>query len=190
MPRMVDVSTKAETRRVAVAEARVMLPKEAADALEKVSSSSSSSSSPEIYGAKGPVIATAVIAGTMATKKTSELVPFCHPLPLEDCSFDVRVVTEQDGDGDGNGDGNGDGDNNNNDDGGGGDDNTFPAQVVIRCECVTTGKTGVEMEAMTGASVAALTVYDMLKARTHGIEIAAVKLLRKEGGKSGRWEAR
>merc|ERR1712091_79320 len=97
MPRMVDVSRKEETRRVAVAEARVLLPKEAAEALDKVSDSSSSldSSSPEIYGAKGPVIATAVIAGTMATKKTSELVPFCHPLPLEDCAFDVSVVREE-----------------------------------------------------------------------------------------------
>ena len=167
MPRMVDVSEKAETRRVAVAEANVVLPRDAAQALTMVSSPSATSSSfPEIYAAKGPVIATAVIAWTMATKKTSDLVPFCHPISLEDCNFDISFRDQS------------------------ADDDSSPVRLVIRCECVTTGKTGVEMEAMTGASVAALTVYDMLKARTHEIEISNVRLLQKDGGKRGKWQAK
>ena len=97
-------------------------------------------------------IQTAIIAGTMAVKKTSELIPFCHPLPVEACDFEILP---QDG------------------------------RIAIRCSVTTTGKTGVEMEAITGASVAALTVYDMCKALNKGIVIGEIKLLSKTGGKSG-----
>ena len=88
----------------------------------------------------------------MAVKKTSELIPFCHPLPVEACDFEILP------------------------DGG---------RIAIRCAVTTTGKTGVEMEAITGVSVAALTVYDMCKALNKGIVIGEIKLLSKTGGKSG-----
>ena len=106
----------------------------------------------DLHGPKGPVIQTAIIAGTMAAKKTGELIPFCHPLPVEHCHFDVTPDT---------------------------------TGILIRCEVATTGKTGVEMEAMTGASVAALTVYDMCKAMNKGIRILDLHLISKTGGKSG-----
>ena len=99
---------------------------------------------------------TAIIAGTMAVKKTSELIPFCHPLPVENCEF--QIIPNETG-------------------------------VVIRCEVSTTGKTGVEMEAMTGASVAALTVYDMCKAMNKAIRIHDLRLISKTGGKSGDFHA-
>jgi cyclic pyranopterin phosphate synthase len=92
----------------------------------------------------------------MAVKKTSELIPFCHPLPVESCDFQITPE---------------------------GND------VVIRCEVSTTGKTGVEMEAMTGASVAALTVYDMCKAMNKAIRILDQRLISKTGGKSGDFHA-
>ncbi len=106
----------------------------------------------DLQGPKGPVMQTAIIAGTMAVKKTSELIPFCHPLPVEACDFTIEP--ESDG-------------------------------IVIRCTVSTTGKTGVEMEAITGASIAALTVYDMCKAMNKGIVIGEIKLISKTGGKSG-----
>ncbi len=139
---MVDVSEKSLTTRTALAEAVVHL---GTAVMERLSGS-------ELHGPKGPVLQTAVIAGTMAVKKTSELIPFCHPLPIESCRFETRL------------------------------DGT---SLHIRCEVGTTGKTGVEMEALTGASVAALTVYDMCKAVNKAIRIDAVQLLRKTGGKSG-----
>ena len=137
---MVDVSAKSATERTAHARAIVQLPRDVAGHV----------SGGEIETKKGPVFATAIIAGVMAAKKTHELIPFCHPLGLEDCKLQVEM----------------DGDN-----------------VVIDCRCKVHHKTGVEMEALTGASVAALTVYDMLKAMSHDIVIGETRLLSKTGGK-------
>ena len=139
-PTMVDVGDKAVTTRTASARARVVFP---ADAIPQ--------SGDELRTKKGPVFETAIIAGVMAAKRTHELIPFCHPLPLEDCKIDVVWGA--------------------------------PNEVVIECSVRATHKTGVEMEALTGASVAALTIYDMCKALTHGIEIRDVALLSKTGGK-------
>lgn len=108
-------------------------------------------------GKKGPVLATAVIAGVMAAKKTSDLIPFCHPVALEDCKVDIHV---KEGDG------------------------GSEMSLVIDCIVKTTHKTGVEMEAMVGATNAALCIYDMLKAMSHDIVIGGVKLISKSGGKS------
>jgi cyclic pyranopterin monophosphate synthase len=143
-PHMVDVSEKTPTKREAVAEAFVKLPKEAMDALE--------------HGGvgKGDPLTVAQLAGIMAAKKTSELIPLCHPIPLS--SVDVKLERVPDG-------------------------------VRIVSSARTTDRTGVEMEALTAASVAALTVYDMLKAVSKGIEITRIRLLSKTGGKSGDWHA-
>lgn len=141
MPAMVDVGGKVPTRRVARATAEVRLPPEVMSVMD----------GGELCSPKGPVVQTAVIAGTMAVKRTSELIPLCHPLPIERITFSHR----------------------------------FDGNVLrIECEVACTARTGVEMEALTGASVAALTVYDMCKALSHGIEIASVRLLSKSGGKS------
>jgi len=138
--RMVDVSAKAATRREAEASAFVALSAEATAALE--------------HNPKGNVLEVARIAGIQAAKRTAELIPLCHPLPL---SFvDVRIEAAEGG-------------------------------VRIRATAATTAQTGVEMEAMTAASVAALTVYDMCKAADKGITIRDVRLERKSGGKSGEW---
>lgn len=143
--RMVDVSAKAETARMAVAEAVVrMLP--ATLALIQQGGI-----------AKGDVFATARIAGIMAAKKTHELIPLCHPLAITGVNVDLAP---------------------------GGEDS-----LVIHATVKTTGKTGVEMEALTAASVAALTVYDMCKAVEKGIRVESVRLLEKHGGKSGDWLA-
>ena len=145
-PTMVDITGKIPNRRVAVAEARMEL---GAEILAKFKDN-------DLHGPKGPVFQTAIIAGTMAVKKTSDLIPFCHPLPVESCDF--KIIPNENG-------------------------------VSIRCEVSTTGKTGVEMEAMTGASVAALTVYDMCKAMNKGIRIHDLRLVSKSGGKSGDYQA-
>ena len=145
-PTMVDISGKSANRRTAVAEVSVELGAEIMARFENK----------DLHGSKGPVFQTAIIAGTMAVKKTSELIPFCHPLPVENCEFRISPEAER---------------------------------VIIRCEVSTTGKTGVEMEAMTGASVAALTVYDMCKAMNKGIRILNLRLLSKTGGKSGDYQA-
>jgi len=137
---MVDVGDKETTDRSAQARTIVVLPDEVAAHL----------SGGEIHSKKGPVFATAIIAGVMAAKKTHELIPFCHPLGLDDCKVSIEV-----------------------------EDN----EVVIDCVCRVHHKTGVEMEALTGASVAALTVYDMLKALSHDIVIGETKLMAKSGGK-------
>ena len=139
-PTMVDVSDKQETRRTAHAVAIVRLPAEVAAQI----------SGDEIETKKGPVFATAIIAGVMGAKKTHELIPFCHPLGLDSCKIAITM--------------------NGND-------------AVIDCRCKVTHKTGVEMEALTGASVAALTVYDMLKALSHDIVIRETRLVSKTGGK-------
>ncbi len=139
-PTMVDVSDKTATRREAHARSVVALPEAVLAALD----------GDEINSKKGPVFAAAVIAGVMAAKKTHELIPFCHPLGLEDCSIDIAVEGDS---------------------------------AVIDCRCRVTHKTGVEMEALTGASVAALTIYDMCKALSHDIVIGETRLMMKTGGK-------
>jgi cyclic pyranopterin phosphate synthase len=141
-PAMVDVSGKAASLRVATAEAIVRFPAEAFRALEAAGFAT----------AKGPVFHTAIVAGTMAAKRTHELIPFCHPLGLERCD----VAVEPSGD----------------------------RAVAIRCTAAVHHRTGVEMEALTGASVAALTVYDMCKSLSHGIVIESLRLVEKTGGKS------
>ena len=137
---MVDVSNKAVSAREAHARSVVKLPD---DVLSQVAGD-------EIATKKGPVFATAIIAGVMAAKKTHELIPFCHPLGLDSCKVSIEL------------------------DGG---------RAIIDCRCKITHKTGVEMEALTGASVAALTIYDMLKALSHDIVISETRLMAKSGGK-------
>lgn len=139
-PTMVDVSDKAVTLRHAHARSEVCLP---AEVLTQVAGD-------EITSKKGPVFATAIIAGVMAAKRTHELIPFCHPLGLSGCKVEIAVVVDR---------------------------------AVIDCYCKVNHKTGVEMEALTGASVAALTIYDMLKALSHDIVIADTRLMQKSGGK-------
>lgn len=136
--RMVDVGQKSETKRTAKAEAFVVLSEAVLTALPQ--------------NPKGDPLQVARIAGIQAAKRTSDLIPLCHPLPLTHA--DVEATVEPDG-------------------------------VRIVAAASTTGKTGVEMEAMTAASVAALTVYDMCKALDKAIEVRTVRLLEKTGGKSG-----
>lgn len=140
-PTMVDVSGKTAAKRTAVAEARVQFPPAVAAALRESG----------LRSAKGPIFDTAIIAGVMGAKRTHELIPFCHPLGIENC----RIVIDLEGD-----------------------------SAMIRCTVAVHHKTGVEMEALTGASVAALTVYDMCKALSHDIVITDLRLLAKDGGKS------
>jgi cyclic pyranopterin monophosphate synthase len=140
-PHMVDVGAKAASARRAVAEAVVRFPADVARALRAAG----------MRAKKGPIIDTAIIAGTMAVKRTHELIPFCHPLAIERCDFSIEFAA--------------------------------PNELVVRCEVAVTHKTGVEMEALTGASVAALTVYDMCKALSHEIVIGQIQLIEKSGGK-------
>jgi indole-3-glycerol phosphate synthase len=144
--RMVDVSEKDETDRVAVAGARVVMRRET---LERIRAGDV---------AKGDVLAVARLAGIMAAKRTAELIPLCHPLALTSVSVDVACVPER-------------------------------SVVEITATCRLRGRTGVEMEALTAASVAALTVYDMCKAVDRGMVVTDLRLLRKSGGRSGDWEA-
>ena len=139
-PTMVDVGDKEITRRVASAEARIRLPRAVLLALRKSGHRTK----------KGPIFDTAIIAGVMAAKRTSELIPFCHPLSLDNCKLEVGPA---------------------------------PGGIRILCTASVQGRTGVEMEALTGATVAALTVYDMCKALSHDIEITGIRLLAKTGGK-------
>ncbi len=140
-PTMVDVGAKLATRREAVAEACVRFPADVAKALREGG----------LRSKKGSVLDTAIIAGTMAVKRTHELIPFCHPLPIENCRIEAEF--------------------------------TSATELRIRCTVALTHKTGVEMEALTGASVAALTVYDMCKALSHEIVIDNLHLVAKNGGK-------
>ncbi len=143
--RMVDVSSKDATTRTAMAEAIVrMKPDTLALVLDGTAP-------------KGDVLATARIAGIMAAKKTAEIIPLCHPLPISG----VTIACEPDEEG---------------------------SLIRILASVKVTGQTGVEMEALTAATVAALTIYDMLKAAERGIVIESVRLLTKEGGKSGTFE--
>lgn len=140
-PRMVDVGAKEPVRREAVAEVHVRFPAAVARTLR----------AQDMRSAKGPVIDTAIIAGTMAAKRAHELIPFCHPLAIESCRFEVKFATT--------------------------------TALRIRCTVAITHKTGVEMEALTGASVAALTIYDMCKALSHEIVIDGLHLEGKSGGR-------
>ena len=140
-PAMVDVGAKEVTHRVAVAEARVWLPRSVARALRAAGHRTS----------KGPVFDTAIVAGVQAAKRTHELIPFCHPLGLENCQLYIEHRQAQ--------------------------------EIVVRCEVSVHHRTGVEMEALTGAAVAALTIYDMCKALSHDIEVAGLRLLAKSGGR-------
>ena len=139
---MVDTTAKAQTARRAVASARVLMSAETVAALR-------AGRTP-----KGDPLEAARIAGIMAAKRTADLIPLCHPLPLTHA--DVRAELRDDG-------------------------------VYLEAEAATTAQTGVEMEALTAAAVAALTVYDMCKAVEKGMTIADVRLEEKTGGKSGTW---
>lgn len=141
LPTMVDVTNKTITHRGARAQSQVQLPSEVRAQLQ----------GRELHLKKGPVFQTAIIAGTMAVKKTHELIPFCHQVPIEGCKFDISI-----------------------------DDNLL---VTITCEVKTSFKTGVEMEALYGASAAALCIYDMVKAVSHNIVIQETRLLTKTGGR-------
>ncbi len=141
---MVDVGSKADTAREAVASGRITMTAAAARAIRDGAAK------------KGDVLAVARVAGIMAAKRTSDLIPLCHPLPLTRVAIDLVP------------------------DAGG---------VTVTATCATTGKTGVEMEAMTAVSVALLTIYDMAKAIDRGMTIGNVRLLEKRGGKSGEWRA-
>jgi cyclic pyranopterin phosphate synthase len=140
-PQMVDVSDKRITKRTAKAQAIIEVGEAIISQLEDG----------DIKTKKGPVFHTAIIAGTMGAKKTHELIPFCHPLGLENCKINIAVVDNE---------------------------------IIINTEATVTGKTGVEMEALTAASVTALTVYDMCKALSHDMVIKEVRLIEKTGGKS------
>ena len=144
--RMVDVSAKQATRRLAIAEGRIRMAPDTATAIR-------SGDAP-----KGDVLATARLAGIMAGKRAAELIPLCHPLPGASVSMELWV------------------------------DDALPG-VIARAEAVVDASTGVEMEALTAVSVALLTVYDMAKALDRGMRIEGVRLVLKEGGRSGLWEA-
>jgi cyclic pyranopterin phosphate synthase len=140
-PAMVDVGGKAVTHRTATAEARVRFPPAVAEALRESGFETS----------KGPVFHTAIVAGVMGAKRTHELIPFCHPLGIENCRIEIDMNDRH--------------------------------EAVVSCSVSVHHKTGVEMEALTGASVAALTIYDMCKALSHEIVIAELRLVEKHGGK-------
>lgn len=143
--RMVDVSAKADTVREALAEAFVVMQSATLALIQ------------EGGLPKGDVLAVARVAGIMAAKRTSDLIPMCHPLPISGVTVDLSPASAD--------------------------------RLRISATVRTTGKTGVEMEALTAVSVAALTVYDMCKAVDRGMRVEGVRLLEKRGGKSGEWRA-
>jgi cyclic pyranopterin phosphate synthase len=140
-PTMVDVGDKKVTERTARARSIVEFPPDVASRF----------SGGDIETAKGPVFATAIVAGVMAAKRTHELIPFCHPLGLDNCKVHIELDESN--------------------------------RAVIDCTCKVHHRTGVEMEALTGATVAALTVYDMCKALSHDIVLRETRLMSKTGGK-------
>ena len=147
---MVDVSAKAETQRIAVAEGFIAMHQETLDLITSG------------QAAKGDVLACARVAGIMASKRTSDLIPMCHPLNITKAKVECEPVfagQREDG----------------------------RVGIHVTTTCGVTGKTGIEMEALTAASVACLTVYDMCKAVDRGMEIMDVRLLKKDGGKTGLW---
>ena len=141
-PAMVDVSEKQVSHRVATARSIISMPPEVITQFTEG----------DIKSKKGSVFQTAIIAGIMASKKTGELIPLCHPLGLDNCKIDIHFNEQN--------------------------------EVVIDCTTSITAKTGIELEALVGASVAALTIYDMCKALSHDIVIKETKLMSKTGGKS------
>ena len=143
-PRMVDVSAKPVTARVAIAQGRVRME------------SATLSQVMDGAAAKGDVIGVAELAGIMAAKRTGDLIPLCHPLGLD--AVEMRIVADPD----------------------------LPG-LAVTAEVRSTGRTGIEMEAMTAVSIACLTIYDMLKAVDRGMTIEAIELVEKSGGKSGAW---
>ena len=143
---MVDVSPKADSERIAVAEGFVSMRPETLALIERGEAG------------KGDVLATARIAGIMAAKKTHELIPLCHPLPLTKVTVNFEASEE-------------------------------PAGIRVEAMAKVTGKTGVEMEAMTAVSVACLTIYDMVKAVDRAVSFSGIRLLEKSGGKSGHYRA-
>jgi cyclic pyranopterin phosphate synthase len=140
-PSMVDVGEKAISKRTATARSIVLVDDEIMDKFNN----------DEIHTKKGSVFQTAIIAGVMAAKKTSDLIPLCHPLGLENCQITIRVIGTN--------------------------------EIEVLCTASLSGKTGIEMEALTGASVAALTIYDMCKAMSQNIVIKETRLVEKTGGK-------
>lgn len=142
LPKMVNVGNKVESRRRATARAEMFLGAEIMNLL----------SGEELKTKKGPVFHTAILAGIQAVKNTANLIPLCHPLPIQGIDIDIREMESE--------------------------------RICITCTVDTQGKTGVEMEALTGASVAALTVYDMCKAISQDMVIEQVRLMEKTGGKS------
>jgi cyclic pyranopterin phosphate synthase len=140
-PTMVDVGAKPVTLRTALAEARLRLPRAVGQALRASGHRTK----------KGPVFDAAILAGVMGAKRTHELIPFCHPLGIENCRIEIEHARL--------------------------------TEIVVRCQVTVHGRTGVEMEALTGVSVATLTVYDMCKALSHDLEICSVRLLEKSGGR-------
>jgi cyclic pyranopterin monophosphate synthase len=144
--RMVDVSAKPESERVAVAEGRVVMARATLDVVLKGDAK------------KGDVLGAARIAGIMAAKRTHELIPLCHPLNISKVAVDLTPDPELPG-------------------------------IVVRATVSVTGRTGVEMEALTATAVACLTIYDMVKAIERGMRIEGIRLIEKRGGKSGHWRA-
>ncbi len=138
---MVDVSHKTATDRTAHARTLVEFPTDVATRF----------AGGDIETAKGPVFSTAIVAGVMGAKRTHELIPFCHPLGLDNCKITIELDEKN--------------------------------RAVIDCICKVHHRTGVEMEALTGASIAALTIYDMCKALSHEITIGQTRLISKTGGK-------
>lgn len=141
-PKMVNVSDKDVTKRKAIARATMFLGKEVVSSFEK----------DELHTKKGPVFQTAIVAGIQAVKKTSEIIPMCHPLLINGVDIDINVLDEE--------------------------------NIEILCSVTIEGKTGVEMEALTGAAATCLTIYDMCKSISQKMIIQEVKLLEKTGGKS------
>jgi cyclic pyranopterin monophosphate synthase len=144
---MVDVSEKATTERVAAAEGRVVMT---AKTLDVVLAGNAK---------KGDVLGAARLAGIMAAKRTHELIPLCHPLPVSNITVDIAPEPDLPG-------------------------------LAVRARVKATGRTGVEMEALTAVAVACLTIYDMVKALERGMRIEGIRLLEKRGGKSGHYRAK
>lgn len=142
MPGMVNVGDKQQTKRSATAQTLMFLGEKIVSQFENG----------ELQTKKGAVFQTAIIAGTMAVKQTSNLIPLCHPLPINGIDFSIKILDKE--------------------------------NIEIRCSVEIFGKTGVEMEALTGASLAALTIYDMCKSFGHEMIIGETRLLEKTGGKS------
>ena len=141
-PKMVNVTEKNASLRTAIASCKVLLPNEFANLVINN----------DIITKKGAVFSTAIVAGTLAAKKTHELIPFCHPLSIEGCKINIEYSAQ--------------------------------LEITVTCSVELFGKTGVEMEALVGANIAALTIYDMCKCISHDIRISDVHLVKKQGGKS------